>query len=128
MRANEDDVRKPSNKVELPDSKSVDLANVKFPRRGELALPDSPAVDALHLGRRDEDVQLTTREEGAQTSGPLPFDAHSSPLGRVSRIMRRNSDGFELPKSQLDVAKVGERKRDSLGIADTSKNAVEGVL
>jgi hypothetical protein len=132
LRADEDEARKPSNKVELPDSKTVDLANVKFPRRGEFALPDGPAVDALHLGNRDEenemDAQLTAREEGAQASGATPYDARSSPPGRVSRIMRRNSDGLELPKSQMDIAKLGMRKRDNLGLADTSRNAVQGVL
>jgi len=71
---NEDATRKPSSKVELPDSQSVDLAKVKFPRRGDLSLPN-PAVDALQLNSRNEIVSRI----GARAGMPLPedeMDAH----------------------------------------------------
>jgi len=133
----EGETHKPSNKVALPDAQKVDLANVKFPRRSDLSLPDGPALDAVRLNSRNEgrarvplpehemDAHLTTREDGGQA-----VDARSSlPVpGRVSRIMRSNSDGFELPASQMDIAKLGMRRRDGLGLGDTGRNAVQGVL
>ena len=149
LRANEDDTnaRKQANKVELPDTQSVDLANVKFPRRGEFALPDGPALDAVRLNSRDEaaspgsrsgvpfpqhdvDAHLTTRD-GAPASDAAPVVARSSlpeTQGWVSRIKRGSSDGFELPASQMDIAKVGTLRRDGLALADAGKGAVQDVL
>jgi hypothetical protein len=139
--ANEEETHKPSSKVALPDTQSVDLAKVKFPRRGDLALPD-PALSALQLNNRDEvvsrigaragmplpedemDAHLTTREDDAQARSYLP-----GPQGRVSRIMRRNSDGLSLPEApSMDLASVGATRRDGLGLGDTGKNAVQEVL
>lgn len=140
----EDATRKPSSKVELPDTQSVDLAKVKFPRRGDLSLPN-PAVDALQLNSRDDivsrigaragmplpedemDAHLTTREDDTLVS-----DASSylpGPQGRVSRIMRSDSDALALPDTpSMDLAKVGSIKREGLGLGDTGKNAVQEVL
>ena len=146
----EDDARKQSNKqsnkVELPETQSVDLAKVKFPRRGAVALPE-PAVDALQLNSRDEaaspgsrsgvpfpqhdvDAHLTTRN-GAQASDAAPMEARSSlpeTQGWVSRIKRGRSDGFKIPASQMDIAKVGALRRDGLAITNTGKSAMEDVL
>ena len=87
FRADDDGARKPANKLELPDTKSVDLASVQFPRRGELSLPDGPALDALHVNRRDE--------------GPSP-------------IVARN--GLDLPEGQMDIANISPHRRDDLDI------------
>ena len=48
--------KKPGNfSLELPDTKSVDLASVQFPhRREEFSLPDGPALNAIHVNRQDE--------------------------------------------------------------------------
>jgi len=73
-------------------------------------------------------AQLTTREDSAQASGDTPVDVRYSPQGRVSRIMPRNSNGFELPDNQMDIAKIGTVRRDGLGLADTSKGAMQDVL
>ena len=135
---NEEGTHKPSSKVELPETQSVDLAKVKFPRRGDLALPD-PALSALQLNNRDEVVSRI----GARAGMPLPedeMDAHLNtredarsylpgPQGRVSRIMRSNSDGLALPDTpSMDLASVGATRRDGLGLGDTGKNAVQEVL
>jgi hypothetical protein len=95
--------RKPGNKLELPDTKSVDLASVQFPhRREEFSLPDGPALNAVHVNRRDEDP---------------------SPIGA------RDSKGFALPESKMNVANIAARKRDDLDLGDMAKSgAVQGVL
>ncbi|KAI0279617.1 hypothetical protein BGY98DRAFT_967471 [Russula aff. rugulosa BPL654] len=92
--------------VDLPDAKSIDLASMQFPhRRGEFSLPDAPALNAVHVNRRDED--------------PSPIAA-------------RNSNGFELPvpDGQMDIASVAARKRDGFGLGDMTKSggAVPGIL
>jgi hypothetical protein len=128
------EVRK-QNKVDLPEAEKVDLAKVKFPGRRAVELPDAPTLDALQIGARanmplpmDEmDAHLTTREDGAVMP---PVDALSylpGPQGRVSRIMRSN-DELAIPESHMDLASIGTRKRDGLGLGDAGKNAVQGVL
>jgi hypothetical protein len=77
---------------------------LQFPhRRGEFALPDGPALNAVHVNRRDEDP---------------------SPIGA------RNSNGLALPESQMDVASIAARKRDDLGLGDMAESggAMQGLL
>jgi len=103
FRAGDDGARKSSNKVELPESKSVDLASVQFPRRGEFSLPDAPTLSAVHMNRRQE---------------------------ATSEIDARNSNGLELPEGQMDVANIATRKRDDLGLGNMPKpeSAMQGIL
>jgi hypothetical protein len=76
---------------------------VQFPhRREEFSLPDGPALNAVHVNRRDEDP---------------------SPIGA------RDGKGLALPESQMDVANIAARKRDDLGLGDmTGSGGVPGVL
>jgi len=76
---------------------------MQFPRRGELSLPN-PTLSGVQMNRRDGDAPS--------------FDT-------------RNANELDLPEGKMDVASLGMRRRDGIGLGDgmgKPESMMQGVL
>ena len=128
MSGKEDDRKQ---KVDLPDSSSVDLASVQFPRRGEFTLPSGPKVNAVQLNRRhsghgSEDASQIS----ARTDVPLPEkEMHVAELStREGGSQLTSREDSEM--GQIDPTQATARRRDgsTFPLGDMNGPTVPKVL